>query len=205
MHEVDNRAVRQIVTTIADRFPAEFHELLRLHDLLRVPEDFSALCLAWVEEFHGRTAADWYVETYGWSLSRGTAEWIESQRSATFSIWQARDLAPGRLTLVDQLTGDERVVHEVALTEVLSVGLCLLARVVDHRGFSLLAGCHPDPLRPRHAAQVVEIVKNALRRRKNVPRERLRRCQSIFPSHRPMRIAIGFMCARESRPYRPAS
>ena len=174
LHEMDNRLVLQILEAIANRFPRDFDEATHVLDTYDPPPELAFPWLAWIEMFEGRTAAEWYVEARGWSLSPGVAEWIGSQRAATLSVWQVREVSRGRITLEDQLTGDVRVVHDVKMSEALEPHLYLLTRIVDHRGASVAAGTHANPLPPLAGARVVEKARRVLRRKTNVPRERLR-------------------------------
>lgn len=123
----------------------------------------------------GRTLAEHFLEKQGASLSKEEREWLHAQRQAWLSVWEVLDIEPGqRITLQDLLTGERRTVKDAAGSASLTKRDTLLARIVDYDGQSLLCGCHPNPLSPLDAAEVVRRVRGKLRRKTAVPIERLR-------------------------------
>ena len=61
--------------------------------------------------------------------------------------------------VTDLLTGETRFVEEVSGSKMLGVRDAMLARVVDHAGISVFAGCHPRTLPPQEADAVVRTVR----------------------------------------------
>jgi SEC-C motif len=176
VHDIDQRVVDDILTYVQKRFPTQ---LLQEVDALQTHPQMSPQLmmpwLAYVSDFEGRTAVEWYLEERGWSLSRGVREWLEAQQKSWLSVWEIIDLEHGRsLTLRDMLSGEERLIHEVSGSKNAERHLALLGRVVDAGDVSLMCGMHSVPLRPSQGAEVVAKVRRTLRRRTSVPIERLR-------------------------------
>ncbi len=123
----------------------------------------------------GQTLAEHFLEQQGASLSMEEREWLHAQRQAWLSVWEVLAVEPGqRITLQDLLSGEQRTVKDAAGSAVLTKRDTLLARIIDFDGEALLCGCHPNPLSPLHAAEVVRRVRGRLRRKTAVPVERLR-------------------------------
>ncbi|MEW5854579.1 MAG: hypothetical protein AB2A00_37735 [Myxococcota bacterium] len=96
--------------------------------------------------------------------------------AAHLSVWEVQDVAPGQwLDLKDLFTGETRRVHEVRGSRVATRRMCLLTRVADWAGISLLAGVHPNPLPPEPGAGVVAEIRTCLgAKKKPVPLSKLR-------------------------------
>lgn len=123
----------------------------------------------------GRAIVAWYLDAERHRLPIDERRWLEAQRDAWLSVWEVRDVEPGvSLLLEGLLTGETRRVLEVAGSRALYPRAALLARVVDFDGRSYLCGNHPCPLPPRAAATVVERARTRLRRRREVPLNRMR-------------------------------
>jgi hypothetical protein len=123
----------------------------------------------------GKPLARWFADEQGRSLSRTESRWLEAQQAAWLSVWEVSAVERGRsLTLEDLLTGEQRIVGEVSLSNMLTRRDAILARVVDCDDGSLICGCHLRPLPPRKAVEVVERIRRRLRRKRAIPHERLR-------------------------------
>lgn len=120
---------------------------------------------------------DAYLSERGWRLSPRDRAWLEANTRSWLSVWQVTSVDPGHgLTLIDRLTGAERVVHEIGASQSAREGLFMLARVVDVEEVSVLCGTHPRPLSAEWGAKMVTEARRALRvRKKAVPVDRLRR------------------------------
>jgi hypothetical protein len=92
------------------------------------------------------------------------------------SIWEVLEVEHGKsVTVRDQLSGEERQVHEVRGSTTLVERDAVLGRVVDHEGVSVFCGTHPRPLPPFEAAEVLRRARAKVRRQSAVPVEKLRR------------------------------
>ena len=81
---------------------------------------------------------------------------------------------PGRgLTLRDLLSGENRFVSDVSLSNHLEVHEAIVARVVEANGDGLICGLHPMRLPQDEAAEVVRRPRGWLRRKRAVPVARL--------------------------------
>jgi hypothetical protein len=97
----------------------------------------------------GPTVAERYFTAFPKRLGERRA-WYEAHRRSWLSLWEVRQVEPGRsLQLHDLLTGEERTVTEREGSRCLKVLDTIVARVVDLEGVSVLAGLHPWPLPPR--------------------------------------------------------
>ncbi|MBK8232368.1 MAG: hypothetical protein IPK72_17730 [Candidatus Eisenbacteria bacterium] len=100
---------------------------------------------------------------------------LGAQHGAWLSTWEVLEVEPGTSILLrDLLTGEERKVLERTASRSLERRHAILARVIDHRGISVLGGLHPSALAPTDAEAVAGRVRTRLRRKGNVPVERLR-------------------------------
>ena len=130
--------------------------------------------VAHVLELDGRRLAEWFTDEEP-NLSEGAKAHLEAQRQAWYSAWEVVDVDPGStLTLVDHLTGEERVVHEVEGSKSVPVRSTIFARLLDYEGQTYLVGFHERYLGPSVADAVVQAMRKYLRRKKVVPPERLR-------------------------------
>jgi len=141
-------------------------------------EDAAQLSIPWsVYQYHvdGRSIAETYLELHGWRCTPAERSWIESQSAAWLSVWEVIEVEQGRsVTLCDLLSGEKRQVPERTASSTLGVRDAVLARIVDYEGNSILSGLHPHPLPPIEAADLVRRARGRLRRKRDVPPERLR-------------------------------
>jgi hypothetical protein len=166
-HELDYRLMLEIGQWAKRRFgqawatcgadyPADFENQ---------PEHFP-LFMSWVNcerKIEGRPVASWYLEERGRNLMAHERDWLTAQLNSWLSVWEILAVEPGQsLRLKDLLTGEERTVTEAKASREVSVHLHVLARVVDHAGFSLLVGVHPNPLAPREGQAVVDQIRKDL-------------------------------------------
>jgi len=175
LHEMDGRLAAAIVRFAARRFgPRWIRRDVSFGDV----EEAAQLSVPWSiydVPVEGKTAAEWFREERGRSLSEEERGWLDAQRSAWLTIWEAEEVRAGESArLRDLLSGEERLVTERTATVNLAVRDALLARVVDLGGFSLLSGMHPRSLPPREADRVATRVRKRLRRKRAVPVDRLR-------------------------------
>ena len=175
MHDLDLVLVKEL----EDFALAQFGR-----DWLRFERDFEdaaeavQLAAPW-SIFHYRVGQQSVLEAYMQSAPRRLTcverAWLEAQHVAWLSVWEVIAVDPGAsLMLRDLLSGEERFVHEVGASATLELRDAVLARVVDHADGPLLCGTHPRSLPPRDAAEVVRRARARLRRRRQVPLERLR-------------------------------
>ncbi|MGD2063676.1 MAG: SEC-C metal-binding domain-containing protein [Nitrospirota bacterium] len=174
-HDLDEELVYELAAYAAARFGGAWL------DHKRPFTDAGAaiqLALPWAVyhyQIEGTTVVDWYLQEHGHRLSRAQRAWLVAQGEAWLSVWEVTAVEPGvGLTLRDLLSGEVRSVHEVSGSQTLVVRDTVLARVVDHDGVSVLCGVHPRPLPPMGAAEVVRRARGRLRRKRQVPVERLR-------------------------------
>jgi hypothetical protein len=164
LHDMDGRLLRDVARWAAGRFGPEFdaaydefpHDIGAdsLHFQLFVPW---SCCHFRVD---GRAPIDWYLEERGRNLPFNDRAWLEAQRRARLGVWEVRAVQPGQgVSVTDLLTGEARFVEEVSGSKTLGVRDAMLARVVDHEGISVFAGCHPRPLPPQEADDVVKMVR----------------------------------------------
>jgi hypothetical protein len=175
LHETDQRLVEQMMRFGRTRFGDAWR---------RAAEDFddheasAQLFVPWAV-YHvaidGRPLVYWFVDAQGRNLSGTERQWLEAQQASWLSVWEVTAVEPGkRITLEDLLTGEARTVEEVSGSTTLVSRDAFLGRIVDHGGLSVLCGVHPRPLPPAEAAEVVRRVRGRLRRKRAIPRDRLR-------------------------------
>jgi hypothetical protein len=123
-----------------------------------------------------RPVAEVFLEDQGSRLPPKLRDVLEAQLEAYASVWEVRRIESGvGVHVVDLLTTEERFVHEVTASRLLTPRLAILARVVDTGGISFFAGIHPQPLEPRDADLVVRNIRRICRvRTRPVNRDRLR-------------------------------
>ena len=174
-HGLDERVVLRLTGFALDRFGDRWRAF---EDDFGTSGGTAQLAWPWsVYDFEvdGRTVADAYLAARGHRCTPEERRWLDAQRAAWLSVWEAEEVDPGKtLTLHDLLSGERRTVWETRASETLLRRHAILGRVVDHEGVSLLCGLHPRPLPPFHAAEVVRRARGRLRRRRAVPVERLR-------------------------------
>ena len=175
LHDLDERLVARIATYAAGRFGPDWFRSAISHFFNQDP---GALAGPWALHGHaieGKTVAQWYAEEHGANLTLAESAWLEAQRSSWLSVWEVQDVDPGRsVTLLDLLTGERRVVQETLASRSLGPRDSVLARVVDCEGVSVFCGLYPRALPPREAASVVAQARGKLRRKSNVPIDRVR-------------------------------
>lgn len=175
LHDLDRRLTGQIKQYAYKRFGAAFDD--RWETLL----DFDSgqqLLLSWLlhdDIFAGASIADHYRDAQQNRLAPRDAAWLEAQRAAWLSVWEVVDVEPGHnVKAHDRLTGETRVVEEVKASLALVSGDCVLARVVFYGDGAVFCGIHSNPLKPSDSAEIVERMRKRLRRKREVPSERLR-------------------------------
>lgn len=123
----------------------------------------------------GRTLGEWFLAEHGRELPARERRWLEAQARSWLSIWTVEGAVPGEsIELLDQLTGERRVVVEATASRNVEHNVGVLARVIDFDGRSLLSGVHPRPLPPLETADLVRRARARLGRRSPVGVERLR-------------------------------
>ncbi len=175
VHALDHALVTELEDFAFERFGDEWLGFVRDFE---DPPGAVQLTAPW-SVYHYRvgrtTVLEAYLRSPPRSLSPTEAEWLEAQRTAWLSIWEVIAVDPGAsLTLRDLLSGEERFVHESEGSKTLVLRDAVLGRVVDHARGSFLCGLHPNPLPPWDAAEVVRRARGRLRRRRQVPVDRLR-------------------------------
>lgn len=175
IHEVDDRLLARMAVFAAQRFGRRW---ARAAEVFRDPQAEVQLFRQWAAYHYpvdGRPVFEWYLVEHGRELSRTERSWLEAQRGVWLGVWEMVDVRPGRgMQVRDLLSCETREVTEVAGSRQLVIRDVLLGRVVDHQSASVLAGVHPRPLPPFEAAEVVERVRARVRRRREIPLERLR-------------------------------
>ncbi|MFN2428141.1 MAG: YecA family protein [Candidatus Binatia bacterium] len=122
-----------------------------------------------------KPVVEWYEEAHGRALSAAQRRWLAAQRAAWLTVWEIQAVIPGRsIKLLDVLTGQSRIVVEKSASRIVTPRLLILARVVEHGEVAVIAGMHPQPLRPMEAEPVLEAARARARRRDLIPLERLR-------------------------------
>ncbi len=174
-HDLDGQMVPKLMKFARTHFGAEWGEFEK--DFYDIVEAVS-LAVPWSLyqfEVRGSTVAAQFLEHRKQHLRPGEQAWLEAQGAAWLSVWEVNDVDPGEsIMLTDMLSGEVRNVREVSASETLVPRDAILARIVDINDTSLLCGVHPRPLPPRDAAEVVRRARGRLRRRRNVPTDRLR-------------------------------
>lgn len=123
----------------------------------------------------GRTAAEWYADAHGPDLSEEERACLDAEREAWLSLWQVIEARPGDgLVLRDRLSGEVRDVVERTASRSLKAGQNILARLVELGDFVSINGMYPLALAEPTAADVERRTRGHLRRKRDVPVERLR-------------------------------
>lgn len=174
-HDLDAELAHELGAYAMARFGFEWRRFTA--DFLD-PAETLQLAVPW-SLYHyrvqGRSVIEWYLAEHGQRLSRPKRAWLAAQQAAWLSVWEVIGVEPGKsLTLRDLLSHEERCVREASGSQTVVLRDALLARVVDHEGVALLCGAHPRPLPPTDAAAVVRRARGRLRRKRDVPVERLR-------------------------------
>ena len=123
----------------------------------------------------GRTAAEWYRDAHEADLSADERACLAADRDAWLSLWQVVEARPGDgLVLRDRLSGQVRDVIERSASRTLKEGQSVLVRLCELGGFTSINGLYPFALDERDAAEVERRTRGHLRRKRDVPIERLR-------------------------------
>lgn len=175
-HDLDRKVVARMDRYARGRFgPDWMLPAARAFRDRTMPE---ALLSPWAFHHHsfgGKPLAQWILEDDDVHLSERERAWLIAQRSAWLSVWEVLDVMPGRsVTLRDLLTGETRLVRETAASRSLGKRDAILARVVEYQGTSVLCGVFPRPLAPGDAAVVIARARGRLRRKGNIPVDRMR-------------------------------
>lgn len=175
-HDLDRKVVARMDRYARDRFGPDW--MLPAARAFRDRTMPGALMGPWAFHHHplgGKPIAQWILEDDDVHLSGSERAWLNAQRSAWLSVWEVLDVEPGRsVTLGDLLTGETRLVRETAASRSLVKRDAILARVVEFQGTSVLCGVHPRPLAPGDAAAVITRARGRLRRKSNIPVDRMR-------------------------------
>ncbi|MBY0398800.1 SEC-C domain-containing protein, partial [Myxococcota bacterium] len=191
---VDVRAAPRVAPPSPDRLERDHHLVPKLHrfaaerfgsnwmrDAARDFADYDAtaqLSGPWafyMVPIEGRTIGEWYRNRHERDLASADRRWLAAQAAAWLSVWEVIGVVRGEsIELHDLLSGERRQVLERAGSQTIERGITMLARIVDYDGHSLICGVHPNVLPPREGAAVVESARGRLRRRREVPIERLR-------------------------------
>ncbi len=176
VHDLDRKLNMRMFRYAAERFGRNWID--HAAEVFLDEKMSNELLDSWAMHHHlldGKPLSQWFLEDPGIELSGTERELLIAQRSAWLSVWEVVGTEPGRsLDLVDLLTGETRRVVETTASRTLVSRDAILTRVVDHRGTSVLCGFYQRVLSPRDAAEVVRRARGRLRRRKNVPADRLR-------------------------------
>ncbi len=121
-----------------------------------VSENELPLAIPWAMHFRqnedGQTLASMWAQSRAGRLSERDRNLINGYASGWLSIWEVTRVEPGvGVALVDQLTREERFVHDVSSSGILEVHHTILAIIVDCEEISFFGGVHPQPLPPRYA------------------------------------------------------
>jgi hypothetical protein len=111
-----------------------------------------------------------FLKAKGARLSARERSWLEAQQRAWLSVWEVEEIRPGeRMTLIDRLTGERRVVLEESGLPNMTRRSRVLGRIATFEGASFLCGFHTRLLPPGHGENVVEKIRRELRMTDNVP------------------------------------
>lgn len=171
-HDLESAIFDDLLSFGFERFgTAPFEAALR--DVMRAGRPLAMPWLAYVIEIEGATVAEHYARAE--RLPADVRVFLDAQREAWLSVWEVVDLVPGEsIALRDLLSGEERRVRETVASKILRQRSTLLARVVDFEGESVLSCYHSRVLSPIEGAEVVARLRKRLRRKRDVPVERLR-------------------------------
>ncbi len=175
LQEIDRRLSARLVLYAQRRFGARWDE--RFDELSREDPDDQIIghLLGFHLDWEGKTLCDWFIEERGSSLSARERKWLEAQQGTWLSVLEVQAAEPGKsITFRDLLTGHERKVEEKSASQALVRNDAILGRIVEMRGEALLCGNHHRPLPPGAAVEVVARARKRLRRKGDVPPDRLR-------------------------------
>ena len=124
----------------------------------------------------GTRAVEWYLEDHGARLLPEDRRWLEAQLQVHVGIWEVVGVQPGRtVTVMDRLTDITQTVCELNGSKMLSLGDCVVGRVVECDGMVVFSGLVPRTLRPTHADVLIEAVRDGLHLVVRLPKKRLLR------------------------------
>jgi len=175
IHDLDEELVYELIDFAVENLGAAWR---RRKEPFTHPDETSQLSYPWAVYHHrveGETVVERYLREQGHRLSRQQRAWLVAQQAAWLSIWEVTAVDPGvGLTARDLLSGEVREVHEVTASRMVLVRDVLLARVVDYDGRAFISGLYPCSLPPMAAVEVERRGRRWLRRKREVPVERLR-------------------------------
>lgn len=134
-----------------------------------------APCAVYHVHIEGRPVAEWYRDSLGPKLTNDARACLDAEGEAWLSLWEVVESHPGeKLVLRDRLSGAERVVQERTASRSLVAGDTVLARVVEIDSSASINGMYPRALAPAAAADLERRARGRLRRKRDVPVDRLR-------------------------------
>ncbi len=177
LRNLDGEVTREVASFAADRFGEAWDA--GVFEAFDSPDETLPLAVpygAYHVPCEGRPAAEWFLDEYGTRLSQDEIACLRAERDAWLSLWVVVESRPGEgLTLRDRLSGELKVVRERLGSRALLRGATILARVVEIEGTGAINGLYPRSLDPISAAEVERRVRGYLRRKRDVPVERLRK------------------------------
>ncbi len=154
--------------------------------------------------FEAMTWARALLADGGW-VTDEEQRWLEAQAACWVGVWEARSIDRGRsMTMRDRLTGEVRTVFERSASRTLPVQGCLVGRVVDFDGRSVLSGTYPVPLSPRDADLVVEHLRRAFTATARLPKRRLLKPAELRTGRIRLTTVLAVHKWAEARAQRPA-
>jgi hypothetical protein len=176
VHDMDNVLVECLLVFARNNFGNRWKSFDER--LVRGDELATSTLLAPFAAYHGcideTRILDFFLAAHGTELPAVECAWLAAQRDAWLSLWEVRSVEPGKsIELEDLLTGEVRRVEERRASESLVVRDVILARVVAYGSAAVICGCHPQPLPPREAAEVVRRASAYLERKLGDPKELL--------------------------------
>ncbi len=174
-HHLDRLIVDEMLMFAEERFGRRWSKQLRLFSAS--PAEMVALARPWMvyECVVGqKRVVEHYLDEVQ-DIEPADRSWLEAQTRAWLSLWQVTGTEAGEwLEMTDLLTGESRRVRDKEASRGVDRHAILLGRIVDYEGMSLLCGAHPQPLGPDRGQEVVARARKYLRRKRQVPIERLR-------------------------------
>ncbi len=175
IHRLDVDLLERMSDFANERFGSDW---LRYERDFKNAREVDSLAPHWsVYHFHveGKTVLEHFLEEHGRNIPDRERAVLETERNAWLSVWEVTDVEAGEsFTLRDILSGEVRHVHEAAASRGLERYDGVLGRLIDHGEVTLLSSLYPRPLPPEDVAEVVLRARKKLRRKQDVPIERLR-------------------------------
>lgn len=167
-HDVDELLMLPLLEFAKERFGERSRRFTE--DLEDRSESLAVPWIQYVVEVEGRPVFEHFLDEHAERLAPAERAWLEAQRGAWLSFWEITRVEPGRsLTLRDLLSGETRVVAELAATHELPPRGVLCGRVVGYGDHAVLCGLHPRALGPAEADLAVQGARARLRK-KRAPR-----------------------------------